>query len=104
MARRDVVEVTCDRCGRTETQTSTETPKGGSPEFHGTFHGETHQFNDLCKRCRDAVKGYFERLCKKIDEQGKPTVEKVVQPATSPVATPHPELKEQKKHNFLGGK
>lgn len=85
MARRDVIEITCDRCGRTETQSSTEAPKSGAPEIEGSFHGEKVCFNDLCKRCREAVKGYFSRISKKADDQA---------------ATP--EAPEPKKHGFLG--
>jgi hypothetical protein len=69
MARRDVIEVTCDRCKRKETQCSTDMPTGGSPEVDATFHGERITFNDLCKRCREAVGGYFGRLAKKVDDQ-----------------------------------
>ena len=89
MARRDVVEITCDRCGRTETQSSTEAPKGGVPELHATFHDETTHFNDLCKRCRDAVKGYFDRITKKVEE---------------PVAGAPTSHEEPKKRGFLGGR
>lgn len=68
MARRDVVEVVCDRCGRVETQSSDD--KGGpETEVSVTFRGETHSYDDLCKRCRNAVKGYFDRIAKKADDQ-----------------------------------
>lgn len=68
MARRDVVEVTCDRCGRTETQASNDKEVEGH-EVTVTFHGETYSYEDLCKRCRLAVKGYFNRIAKKADDQ-----------------------------------
>jgi len=101
MARREVVEVTCDRCGRVETQASSEAPKGDvENEVSITFHGETHSFEDLCKRCRSAVKGYYERIAKLADDQAKPTNAKVtpLDPASSPAQKP-PEKK-----RFLGGK
>lgn len=96
MARRDVVEVTCDRCGRVETQTSTETTKPDKYEVSVTFHGETVSFEDLCKRCRDAVKGYFTRLAKKPDE-AKPKKDNVT--SIDPSENPSPQ-----KRRFLGGK
>lgn len=108
MARREVIEITCDRCGRTETQSSTETPKGGSPEIDATFHGEKVRFNDLCKRCREAVTGYFTRIAKKVEDSEKAAPAKAAEPvvATPPAPTPHAEsiVKEPpKKHSFLGG-
>lgn len=96
MARRDVVEVTCDRCGRVETQSSGDAPKieGGKGEVSITFHGEAHSFEDLCKRCRSAVKGYFDRIAKKVDDQ---------EPAPSNNVTPIDPATPPKKR-FLGGK
>jgi len=68
MARRDVIEVTCDRCGRVETQGSDDRGDTG-PEVEVTYHGETYSFEDLCARCRSAVEGYFKRIAKKADDQ-----------------------------------
>ena len=95
MARREVLEVTCDRCGRIETQSTGDAPKGeGAPcEISVTFHGETQSFEDLCKRCRGAVKGYFERISKKADDQA---------PATNANVTPMDPAAAPKKR-FLGG-
>lgn len=90
MSRREVIEITCDRCGRTETQSSTEIPKSGSPEMDYTFHGVRVTFNDLCRRCRDAVTGYIARITRKMDDA---------------VAVPPEETKDEpKKRGFLGGK
>lgn len=98
MARREVLEITCDRCGRTETQTSVETPKGGSPEVEAKFHGEVVSFNDLCKRCREAVKGYFSRIKK------EEVAQKAAPPAPVEVEVPAQIEKkdEGKKKSFLG--
>jgi len=103
MARREVVEITCDRCSRTETQTSTEAPKGGSPEFVGTFHGEKVSYDDLCKRCREAVSGYYSRIAKKADDQV--VVAPVVAPTPALPQSPNvTEVKEEpKRRSFLGG-
>lgn len=97
MARRDVIEITCDRCGRTETQSSTEAPKkeGEKPsaEIEATLHGEKLCFNDLCKRCREAVKGYFSRIAMKEE----PAAEK-------PAGAPPVEPVKPEKRGFLGGR
>lgn len=103
MARRDVIEVTCDRCGRTETQSSTEAPKREgqekpAPEIEASFHGEKLAFNDLCKRCREAVKGYFTRISKKTEDASAPS-------AMPGDPAPTAEVKEEpKKRGFLGGR
>jgi hypothetical protein len=96
MARRDVIEITCDRCGRTETQGSAEAPKTQGPEIDATFHGEKISFSDLCKRCREAVNGYFSRIAKKADDQEKPSNVTAIDP-TQPV-----KVEEPKKKGFLG--
>ncbi len=75
MARRRVLEVTCDRCDRTETQELTE--EGQDPnlvELQVTFHGESVQYGDLCNRCRSAIEGYFAQMTKQV---AKPKVEDV---------------------------
>jgi hypothetical protein len=95
VARREVVEITCDRCGRTETQNSEELPKLDGPELDASFHGEHITFQDLCKRCRDAVDGYFNRLAKKPLE----VLEKVVDLEQPAEDKPAPEAK---KKSFLG--
>lgn len=97
MARRDVVEVTCDRCGRVETQHSGEVARKGEMKFEVTvnFHGELCSFEDLCKRCRSAVRGYYERIAKKADDQVAPPEGNV-----TPIDPP----KQPEKKRFLGGK
>lgn len=104
MARRDVVEITCDRCGRTETQTTTEMPKTTGAELEATFHGEKVCFNDLCKRCREAVSGYYTRMVKKADDQ-IPPAPKPTEPEKKPPAGGVNEgaKLDQKKHGFFGG-
>jgi hypothetical protein len=89
MARREVIEVTCDRCERTETQAKDSMPKipDGGAELTLNFHGETVKYVDLCKRCRDAIKNYVGSITKKKDEEPKPPVKL-----------------EDKKKGFLGGR
>jgi hypothetical protein len=95
MARRDVIEVCCDRCGRTETQGSTEIPNVEGPEVEATFHGEKIAYADLCKRCREAVRGYFSRMAKKAED----TPDKV---EPLPVTEPSPAEGEPKKRGLFG--
>lgn len=101
MARRDVIEVTCDRCGRTETQGSTELPQVEGPEIEVSFHGERFVYNDLCKRCRVAVEGYFSRIAKKADEQAKKSETDEDAPEAASASTSETQG-EAKKKGFLG--
>lgn len=74
MARRKVVEVTCDRCGRTETQAMDSVPDlpEGGVELSVTLLGTKVEYTDLCRRCRKSVAGYFKQLtmAPKDDEKG----------------------------------
>ena len=63
MARRKVLEVECDRCGRTETQA--ENPDRPHPEFSANLHGDEVSFEDLCAKCRDAIRNYYKRIARK---------------------------------------
>ena len=68
MARRQVLEVTCDRCKKTETQDVESVPTEGS-ELEVTFHGQSVKYADLCKRCRSACENYYKSLTKQSDEE-----------------------------------
>ena len=68
MARREVIEITCDRCTRTETQDK-DSGNIPSPELQVTFHGASFSYEDLCKRCRAAVAGYFGQMTKQKKEE-----------------------------------
>lgn len=70
MARREVLEVTCDRCDRTETQPKVDRPQLG-PELKISFLGEEVVYEDLCTRCRGAVSNYFDSLTKSKDPPSK---------------------------------
>jgi len=85
MARREVIEITCDRCSRTETQPKVSEPVQ-SPELRVMFHGVSVEYSDLCIRCRSAVENYFKSMTKKQEEE-KPQ---------------EPEPEQQKKGGFLG--
>ncbi len=94
MARREVIEVKCDRCGRVETQGSEDRAVEG-PEVNVTFHGETYVYDDLCKRCRSAVRGYFDRIAKKADDQ--------ISSDDSKVTSIDPASETSERKRFFGG-
>jgi len=79
MARRQVVEIQCDRCHRVENQEIVSEDKSGNPANDGkeliiTFRGKTVEYGDLCKRCREACTNYINSLTKKPDEEKAPAV------------------------------
>lgn len=80
MARRQVVEIKCDRCQRVENQENTSVPAGVEDELSVTFQGRTIKYHDLCKRCREACANYFKSLTKQPEDEKKapaaPTTEK----------------------------
>ena len=68
MARKQVVEITCDRCQRVENQevlTAAPTDK----ELSVSFHGQFFEYQDLCRRCRDACGNYFRSITKQPEEE-----------------------------------
>lgn len=74
MGRRKVVEITCDRCGRIETQTEKEL-YDNPPEFHVAFHGKVTEYGDLCRMCRRALQNGVAKLIKdegKEEKDGQP--------------------------------
>jgi hypothetical protein len=65
MARRQVYEIVCDRCNKTETQEikdgAPDAP--GEPELRIKLKGKPEvSYQDLCTRCRRAVEGYAGQL------------------------------------------
>ena len=70
MARRQVLEIVCDRCDRTETQPLVEgTERLDQPEFEAVFGAQKLKFQDLCTRCRKALEGYFKSIAMQKDEK-----------------------------------
>lgn len=81
MARRQVLEVTCDRCSRTETQPTDEfneargankTEPDDTAELQVYIPGLQKGkivFTDLCRRCRTAVHNYVKQILKVPREQ-----------------------------------
>ena len=86
MARREVIEITCDRCERTETQAPGAIAQRDkmTHEFTVTLHGKTQQYEDLCKRCRGTLSNYFDKIIKAKDDE-EPKV------PTGPQDTANPE-------------
>jgi hypothetical protein len=69
MARREVVEIVCDRCGKKDLQEKQDLQD--APELEVSFRGEKKTYKDLCLRCREAVRGYFLRMTKQEEETTK---------------------------------
>lgn len=69
MARRQVVEITCDRCGKVETQATQQVTE--ELELMVEFRGQKIKYEDLCGRCRGAVENYFKSMTKQLDEEDK---------------------------------
>ena len=75
MARREVIEVLCDRCNRTETQAPGSAPKTTGPEATFKLHDQEVTYGDLCRRCRDTLVNYFSKIIKeKTDNEDSPPV------------------------------
>lgn len=69
MARRQVIEVKCDRCGKTETQENRNHSGASVPtEMTVSFQGKTVSYEDLCTRCRGACEGYFKSITKQTEK------------------------------------
>jgi hypothetical protein len=73
MAKREVVEVTCDRCKKTETQGKDEGVTDGV-EFEGALQVPgspklSIKYADLCRNCRRSVRNYFNRIAKVEEEK-----------------------------------
>lgn len=58
MARRDVVELQCDRCGKPDLQPPDQPVKEGQREFTLEFRGRRIVFADLCRKCRATISNY----------------------------------------------
>jgi hypothetical protein len=98
MARRQVEEVRCDRCEKVDIRPVEETKLKEGPELEASFQGKKVRYDDLCQRCRDAVKNYFNSMTKQTDE------EKAKAAADAPVEKTEDEgAKDQpKEKTFLG--
>ena len=72
MARKEVVEVTCDRCGKTEHVSDLRRlEKNRPPEIKLAFYDVTEGpkeaqavsvYDDLCTKCQGVVKNYINRI------------------------------------------
>jgi hypothetical protein len=73
MARKAMIEIDCARCGIKEYQ---EAPDGKPAEKDTvdlvvTFLGVTHQFDDLCSRCKATCKNYVESMVRDVKANKK---------------------------------
>lgn len=92
MARRDVIEVVCDRCPRVEHRTKPAAlgvPDREVPAFTGTLaDGGTVTFVDLCAPCLRAVRSHLDAIGKKLDGMSPDRVAKANEVAPSETETP----------------
>jgi len=77
MARKTVIEITCDRCGKTEHVTDPSRAEKDPPDFSGSLFfdedsNEEKEFQDLCGRCRKAVRNYWNKILLKDGESDDP--------------------------------
>ena len=74
MARREVLEVTCDRCGKTQSQTKSEVTEKAELVITVAIKGETQvnkTYDDLCHRCRETVLNYGKKIALVADDPKK---------------------------------
>lgn len=73
MARREVIEINCDRCNKKEVQNLNEIRANNDPELSLKFGNEEPiVFPDLCRRCRVSLKNYIDRVRMiKLEEEDK---------------------------------
>jgi phage FluMu protein Com len=85
MARRQVLEIRCDRCKKVETQEIK--PEEEKPEIELTvsFGGKSVEYEDLCNRCRSSIDRYFKQMTLQNEKTEEPP-------------------KEESKSRFLGGR
>jgi len=70
MARKQVLEIKCDRCGRVETQPILEGEDGSSKVALKLEHGgKVTEYEDLCTRCDQAIENYVKQIRKETDPQ-----------------------------------
>jgi hypothetical protein len=81
MARREVVEVKCDRCKKVETQNKDEIASSSNitapPEFTLHYGQKSVTYQDLCRGCRKAVGNYVKKLAMEDEDEKAPEKPKV---------------------------
>ena len=83
MARRQVIEVVCDRSKRKDLQEKEELTDEAEIELH--IRGKVTSFKDLCGRCREACTSYANRILKVDDKaEDKKPIAPAVQLTTAP--------------------
>lgn len=100
MARREVIEVVCDRCKRTDNQLKDAVPNtGGEPELVIILHGKKTVYTDLCRSCRETVTNYHGSITK--DRKKAEPTEKDATPAPK---EGEPAVSTAVKHGIFGGR
>jgi hypothetical protein len=82
MARREVIELLCDRCKRVETIPKTA-PVEDNPHFMIQFGDKRVEYTDICSKCLKSLTNYFNYcVMAKNDEEKTETAH--AQPQTKP--------------------
>lgn len=83
MARREVIEVRCDRCSRVETQNKDELPdyvgkseEKGKYEFSIKFRDKRVTYGDLCRRCRRTLSNHYQKIIMADEDEKPPNAKK----------------------------
>ena len=69
MGRAKVVEVVCDRCGRTEHRPEAEWTEDKPPDFEGSFKGASVVYEDLCQPCEVIVGNNWSDTTRKLQKK-----------------------------------
>lgn len=78
MARRQVIEIQCDRCNKVETVPTDRDKDVVGPSLVVKFGGREVKYDDLCGKCHSAVGGYFSQMVREatkkepVEEKKKP--------------------------------
>ena len=62
MARREVLEILCDRCKKVEVVPKEVGGRENKQALSMTYYGQPVTYGDLCKRCRGALDSYFKKI------------------------------------------
>ena len=73
MSQQPVIQILCDRCGKTEIRPISEKSKrtNKEPDFLAQYNGERVEFDDLCKKCKGVASALWARLLTTVSKVSK---------------------------------